>query len=137
MKEILFAFLCFVLFVGIVLAILFHKSIKNIKTILRQAADAREARRMAEEDEYFKRTSNKNYRQDETPKFKDDYFKGTEQEANRQQQAHTQQNTNTRHHTVETDSGVTIIDDRSSKKSDRKIFDDNEGEYIDFVEVEG
>ena len=28
----------------------------------------------------------------------------------------------------------TIIDTRSQKKSNKKIFDDNEGEYVDFVE---
>ena len=135
MKEILFFLLCLLLFFGIVLAILFHKSISNFRKIIKQAADAREARRMAQEDEYFKRTSNKYYREDDTPNFKEGYFKGTEHEAARRQQAQQQrQNTTARQHEVDTDSGVTIID-RGSKHGDRKIFDDGEGEYVEFEEV--
>ena len=61
MKEILVIILCFILFIGIVLAILFHEYIRNIKKMLRKAAEEREARRQAKEDEYFKRTSTKNY----------------------------------------------------------------------------
>lgn len=134
MKEILFFLLCALLFIGIVLAILFHKSIRNFRKFMKQVAEAREARRMAEEDEYFKRTSNKYYRENGTPNFKEDYFKGTEQEAARRHQAHQQQNTTARQRTVDTDSGVTIID-RGSKHGDRKIFDDGEGEYVEFEEV--
>ena len=36
---------------------------------------------------------------------------------------------------MQTDSGVTIIDDRGGKQADRKIFDDSEGEYVEFEEV--
>ena len=134
MKEILFTILSVILFVIIILAILFHKSIGQFKKILRQAADAREARRIAEEEEYFKRTSTKNYRRvdDDKPKFKDDYFKSNDAEKPRQQ---ARQQEATARRTTQTDSGVTIIDDRGNQQADRKIFDDNEGEYVDFVEV--
>ena len=129
----------FILFIIIVLAILFHKSISNFKKILQQAADARAARKQAEEDAYFKRTSTKNYRED-GPKFKDDYFKGTgtgtkeEPKTQSSQQQKPKQETTARQ-TVDKNSGVTIIDDRGKQQSDRKIFNDSEGEYVDFVEV--
>lgn len=139
----------FILFILIVLAIIYHKSLKNIKNIIQQAADARTARKIAEEEAYFKRTSTKHYHEEQKPNFKKDYFKGagTEEKPKAQTQAQGQpqpqpqqqqkpkQETTTRK-TVETDSGVTIIDDRNTqKKTDRKIFDDGEGEYVDFVEV--
>ena len=131
----------FALFIIIVLAILYHKSIKNFKKILQQAADARAARKIAEEEAYFKRTSTKHYREEAKPNFKKDYFKGTGTEEKPKAQAQAQQQQKpkqeaTARKTVETDGGVTIIDDRNTqKKTDRKIFDDSEGEYVDFVEV--
>ena len=147
MNGIITFLLGFVLFILIVLAIVFHKSIKNFKNIIQQAADAREARKIAEEEAYFKRTSTKHYREDNKPKFKEDYFKGTGESHNadprqrprpNQQQRpnpnQSPQQENTTRRTVETD-GVTIIDDRSNKPADRKIFNDGEGEYVDFEEV--
>ena len=131
MKEILTIILCFILFVGIVLAILFHEQVRKFKKILRHAADAREARKMAEEDEYFKRTSNKYYREDSQPKFQEDYFKSTEEQSKTSQK---KQEATTRR-TVETDSGVTIIDDRTRQKAGQKIFESGEGEYVEFEEV--
>jgi flagellar biosynthesis/type III secretory pathway M-ring protein FliF/YscJ len=143
MKEILTVVLCILLFIIIVLAILFHERVRNIRKVLKQAADAREARRQAKEDEYFKRTSTKNYKKDDTPKFKDDYFKSVDnqaetkdkkQETKKGSEQRRYEETTTRR-TVETGDGVTIIDDRGNQKSDRKIFDDNEGEYVEFEEV--
>ena len=151
MSSIITFLLGFALFVIIVLAIVFHKSLKNFKKVLQQVADAREARRVAEEEAYFKRTSTKHYREKEKPKFKEDYFKGTgdkqapdprqqhsgqaqQPRSGQNQQQKTKQETTTRR-TVDADSGVTIIDDRKIKPTDRKIFNDNEGEYVDFEEV--
>ena len=80
MKEVLTIILCFVLFVVIVLAILFHEYIRKFRKMLKQAAEEREARRQAKEDAYFKRTSNKYYqREEDKPKFKDDYFKSSDE----------------------------------------------------------
>lgn len=136
MKGVLTIVLCFLLFISIVLAILFHDRIRGLKKKLKQAADERAARKQAKEDEYFKRTSNKYYQKDSTPQFKDDYFKTQEEEPKpeKEQVKHKKKESAARH-TVNTGSGVTIIDDRNTQKSDRKIFDDNEGEYVDFVEV--
>ena len=143
MSGILGIFIGFVIFVLIVLAIVFHKSLKNFKTIVQQAADARAARKQAEEEAYFKRTSTKHYHEKKEPKFKKDYFKGVEEKTKKdfkQEQRPGQgqkpkQETNTRQ-TVDTGNGVTIIDDRAKQKADRKIFNDSEGEYVDFVEID-
>ena len=45
MKEIMLTILGVIVFILIVIAILFHKSISQFKKILKQAAEAREARR--------------------------------------------------------------------------------------------
>ena len=142
MNGILGFLIGFVLFVLIVLAILYHKSLKNIKNIIQQAIDARTARKIAEEDAYFRRTSTKHYHEEEKPDFKKDYFKGsgtekkTKAQAQQQQQPKPKQEKPTARRTVDANSGVTIIDDRANQKTDRKIFDGGEGEYVDFVEVE-
>ena len=126
--------LCFLIFITIVLAILFHDRVRNIKKKVQEVADARAARKQAEEDAYFKRTSNKYYHEEEEkPKFSNDYFK-TKEKPKEKQPEQPQQETTTRR-TVETSSGVTIIDDRADQQADRKIFNDSEGEYVDFVEV--
>lgn len=133
MKSILTIILCVILFIAIVLAIWFHEKVRNFKKVLKKAADERAARKMAEEDAYFKRTSIKNYREDDTPKFKDDYFKSADEEKPKPKQEEPKKEATARRTT--TDSGVTIIDDRSGQQADKKIFDDNEGEYVDYVEV--
>jgi len=135
MKEILTVILFVFIFMAIVLAILFHEKVRLIKQMLRQAAEARAARREAEEEEYFKRTSTKYYRkpEDEEPQFAKDYFKGTEQKPKEKSKQKQKAEATARHTT--TDSGVTIIDSRSEQKADHKIFDDSEGEYVEFEEV--
>ena len=132
MKGILTVILCIILFVGIVLAILFHETVRNFRKILQKAAEAREARRQAEEDAYFKRTSNKYYRE-EGPQFADDYFKG-DNEQEKYDRSRFNGNATSRPGT-ETGNRVTIIDSRQKSQSNKKIFDDNEGEYVDFEEV--
>ena len=135
MKEILTIILFALLFITIVLAILFHERVRNIKKMVQKAAEEREARKQAKEDEYFKRTSTKNYRKDEeAPKFDKDYFKSKEEAPTDQPKQESQKKATTRR-TTTTDSGVTIIDDRGDHKTDRKIFNDNEGEYVEFEEV--
>jgi len=139
MKEILIFIVCAVIFLTIVLAILFHERVRQLKQAFRQAAEARAARKQAEEDEYFKRTSTKNYRKEEKgPQFDKDYFKGTEgkpTDSDRQRQEQQQRQETDRRRTTQAADGVTIIDDRNAQKADRKIFDDSEGEYVEFEEV--
>lgn len=91
------------------------------------------------DEETFKRMADKHYRGDGSgPKFEKDYFKGTGTSRNgcgytkqqRQEYQHNQQQP----HTTTTDDGVTIIDNRQSNKADRKIFTQDEGEYVEFTE---
>ena len=130
MKAVLTVILCIVLFVGIVLAILFHETIRNLRKIIQKAADARDARRQAEEDAYFRRTSDKYYR-DEGPQFEDDYFKGNNEQS---KYDHSRYYGNaTSRQEMGTDDGVTVVDSR--RRAGKKIFDDSEGEYVEFEEV--
>lgn len=90
------------------------------------------------DEETFKRMADKHYRGDgEGPQFDRDYFKGSgttrkgtgprpDQRQRAQQQAREQQRTTT-------SEGVTIIDERSTDER-RKIFTQDEGEYVEFTE---
>jgi hypothetical protein len=99
-----------------------------------EKAAEKAARKAAAEEEYFRRTSTKNYR-DDKPKFKDDYFKSTTNKEQARQRQSGQGQPNTARKTT-TEDGVTIIDHRQEAPgTDRKIFDDNEGEYVEFEEV--
>jgi len=62
--------------------------------------------------------------------FSKDYFKSTDD--GKKKQSQTGKQTTTRKTT--TDSGVTIIDDRESEEK-KKIFDNNDGEYVEFEEI--
>jgi len=87
----------------------------------------RKAARGEVDDEEFQRMANKYYRKqdDGQPSFDKDYFKGRSRGS--------QQNGPT-HRTMRTAQGVTIIDQRDPNVADRKIFEHDEGEYVDFRE---
>ena len=73
------------------------------------------------------------YEERENPKreknpFGDDYFKGS---GGRQEQPQQKTKNNTARKTT-TSSGVTIIDER---EADKKIFNHDDGEYVEFEEV--
>lgn len=55
---------------------------------------------------------------------------------NRQFSGNAQQQATSQNRTTKTDSGETIIDTRSQEKLNRKIFNKDEGEYVDY-EVKG
>lgn len=83
-------------------------------------------------DEEFQRKSNKYYYQEQErrgPQFAKDYFKGSNNKSQQsyQQQAHQQKN-----YTTKTEDGHTIVDQREN--TNKKIFAQDEGEYVDFVE---
>ena len=61
--------------------------------------------------------------------FDKDYFKSS---GSKKQEPKAEKQTTTRKTT--TDSGVTIIDDRESEEK-KKIFDNNDGEYVEFEEI--
>ena len=133
-KILLFA----ILFVIIVLFILFYDRIRKMKIFRsdKEKAAERAARKAAKEEEYFRRTSQKHYRK-EAPKPEDlgkDYFKSTDDE---QTKAQAEAKKTARRETTSSD-GVTIIDERQPVESapkEKKIFDDSEGEYVEFEEV--
>lgn len=83
-------------------------------------------------DEAFQRMADKYYykkQQGQGPVFDEDYFKGDPNRTARHQQE--QQHQQHTRRTTQTADGFTIIDDRNPKK---KIFEKNEGEYVDYVE---
>jgi hypothetical protein len=89
-------------------------------------------------DDAFQRMANKYYyrnHKDDEPQFDSDYFKGNGTgPGNGKQKTNGQQGTKQRR-TTRTAQGVTIIDDRDPGVADRKIFTHDEGEYVDFKEV--
>ena len=85
---------------------------------------------MTEED--FERLSNRFYKKKDNINFDSDYFKGsgTQQQARPNQGRQRQQASRTTIHTAD---GVTIVDERTPQ-SNKKIFAQDEGEYVDFTE---
>lgn len=81
-------------------------------------------------EEEFERLSKKNYkRRDDDQQFDADYFKTTDNKQ-KQKQKKQQQATS---RTFRTADGITITDQRDSHR-DKKIFAQDEGEYVDFKE---
>ena len=83
-------------------------------------------------DEEFQRMANKHYRSnsDDGPHFDEDYFKGSSSAGGDRHQQRRQRRT------TRTASGVTIFDDRDPNVAQRKIFNHDEGEYVDFKETD-
>ncbi|MCR5270600.1 MAG: DUF4834 family protein [Prevotella sp.] len=83
-------------------------------------------------DEEFQRKSNKYYYQQQErqgPQFDKDYFKGS---SNQSQQNYQEQARQHKTYTTRTEEGHTIFDQREN--TSKKIFAQDEGEYVDFVE---
>ena len=86
------------------------------------------------DEETVRRMSDKYYKGDgDGPQFDKDYFKGTgssrQYRGNQQKRERPQESRRTT-----TAAGITIIDERSREEAERKIFTQDEGEYVDFVE---
>ena len=95
----------------------------------------REAMENSMQDDAFQRLADKNYyrkHRDQGPVFDEEYFKGDPNRTTRNQQEKKQQQQTRR--TTRTASGVTIIDDRTPDVANKKIFEKNEDEYVDYVE---
>ena len=90
-------------------------------------------------DEEFERLSKKFHKAGGTTfKFDNDYFKGastTQQQYQKQNGRNSQggQSLKQERSTFKTKEGVTIVDERSSQNS-KKIFAQDEGEYVEFTE---
>jgi biopolymer transport protein ExbB/TolQ len=116
---------------AIIILVVINFTYKNF----RQIREAFEERR--EMNQRMKEQKEKN-------PFGDDYFKSSDKGSKRQRQYDFQQKTTHQRKAEEpkettarkttTDSGVTIIDDRG--EVEKKIFDHNDGEYVEFTEVD-
>ena len=95
------------------------------------------------DDETFKKMADKHYRDYTGPgqQFERDYFKGAgttqgndgSAQYKWKQQREQQKAQQSQRRTTQTSEGVTIIDERSTEER-RKIFTQDEGEYVDFTE---
>ena len=128
MKFILALFGFFFLIVTGFMAVIVWKVRKRMRAI-------REAMENSMQDDAFQRMADKNYyrkHRDQGPVFDEEYFKGDPNRTTRNQQEKKQQQQTRR--TTRTASGVTIIDDRTPDVANKKIFEKNEDEYVDYVE---
>ena len=83
-------------------------------------------------DEEVERLSKKYYKQENRHNFSKNYFKRSESSTRSSQQQ--TGNDFRQYRTTRTSEGVTIIDDRDPNQAKRKIFNEGEGEYVDFQE---
>ena len=119
------------LFIFIFIAII---ALAVLRFIYKGVKYAKEAQQQYEDTggKRFNRREYIKYQQEKREKnpFGDDYFKSSDEGGTKKKG--TKQSTTRR--TTTTDSGVTIIDDRDMEEK-RKIFDHDDGEYTDFVEI--
>lgn len=123
MQYIIGIFLFGLIAIAIIVLVIVNFTYKGIRQ-MREAAEETFARKQKQKE------------QKEKNPFGEDYFKSSDSGSRSQRQYQqtgggTQQTKNTARRTT-TSSGVTIIDDRNE---DRKIFDSNDGEYVEFEEV--
>lgn len=125
MEFFLIIFVVFILIVAAVLLVALYYLRKGYRFIKRMTNGE-----MTEEE--FERLSKKNYRRrdNEGFDFDADYFKTTDKKQ-KQKKQNQQQSSN---RTFRTADGITITDQRNSHR-DKKIFAQDEGEYVDFKEV--
>lgn len=124
MEFFLIIFVVFILIVAAVLLVALYYLRKGYRFIKRMTNGE-----MTEEE--FERLSKKHYKRTEANDldFDDDYFKTTNKQQKQKKQS--QQQTNSR--TFRTADGITITDQRAPNR-DKKIFAQDEGEYVDFKE---
>ena len=126
MEFFLIIFVIFILIIAAVLLVVLYYLRKGYRFIKRMTNGE-----MTEEE--FERLSKKNYRRKDFDDldFDADYFKTTDKNQKQKKQKKNQQQTSSR--TFRTADGITITDQRTSNR-DKKIFAQDEGEYVDFKE---
>ncbi len=119
-------FLIAVVAVFVLAALLYiRKKVIRIKKIMTGDLD---------DEEMFKRMADKHYRGNANdPKFGKDYFKSAGSTSGKK---YKQQQQTTHRTTTTTADGVTIIDDRPHEDRRNKIFNEGEGEYVDYEVVD-
>ena len=126
MEFFLIIFVIFILVIAAVLLVVLYYLRKGYRFIKRMTNGE-----MTEEE--FERLSKKNYRRKDFDDldFDADYFKTTDKNQKQKKQKKNQQQTSSR--TFRTADGITITDQRNSHR-EKKIFAQDEGEYVDFKE---
>ena len=127
MRFLLALFGFFFLIVTGLMAVIVWKVRKRMRSI-------REAMEDSMQDDAFQRMADRNYykkHREQGPVFDEEYFKGDPNRTARNQQERKQQQTRRTTHTA---GGVTIIDDRAPDVANKKIFEKNDDEYVDYVE---
>ena len=147
MEIIIGAIVFGLIIIAIIVMVVINFTYRGVKKMREQMDDDR-YRQMKEKEQkekhpfgkdYFKSAAPKkqqaprpaNKSQEEKPKQQE---RPKPQEQARQQTAEQDFQKETARRTVTTDSNVTIIDDRQTGDK-RKIFDDKDGEYVEFEEV--
>ena len=120
---ILFILIAIAIAVAVVLRFM-YKGVRNMKEIQEEIINT--GGKKFSRQEYIRYQRGKNGKNP----FSKDYFKSTDDSQKRNWKA--EKKTTTRKTT--TDSGVTIIDDRETEEK-KKIFDHNDGEYVEFEEI--
>lgn len=107
------------------------KSIKDAKKAVEEAADLREQRLRNETGRKRQQYSQRQQPQQQTEQRTQD--SQYDQRSQNSQRSQTAQNDNARR--TETATGETIIDHHQESREKNKIFDDEEGEYVEYTEV--
>jgi len=119
-------FLLFIFFVIVLILMLTGRYIlKKIKEFRKAAEDA------AEQQAFRYRTETGRQRQ-QYGKSQQNKYSQTQRNTQNNTQSNTKSEQEARH--TRTASGETIIDNRHQEREERKIFDDDEGEYVEFTE---
>lgn len=107
------------------------KSIKDAKKAVEEAADLREQRLRNETGRKRQQYSQRQQPQQQTgQRTQDSQY---DQRSQNSQRSQTAQDDNARR--TETATGETIIDHHHESRENKKIFDDEEGEYVEYTEV--
>lgn len=118
---ILFIFFVIVFFVLLSWSLIV-KTIRNMRRAVQDAADLKEQRMR---DEVGRQRQQYSQRQQPKNTQNTQYSQSTRQEEPQQENARRTQ----------TATGETIIDHHHEKRENQKIFDDNDGEYVEFEEA--
>ena len=117
-----------IIFIAIVAAVvlsLMYKGIRNLRDAQEQFMNSGGKKYSRQEYIRYQRE------QRERNPFDKDYFKSSD--SKKKEESKAQKETTTRR-TTTTNSGVTIIDDRETEEK-KKIFDNSDGEYVEYEEV--
>ncbi len=141
MEIIIGAIVFGLIIIAIIVMVVINFTYRSVKKMREQIEDDR-YHHMKEKEQKEKHPFGKDYFKSAAPKKqqtarpvnKSQEEKPKQQEQPRQQTAEPNFQKETARKTVTTDSNVTIIDDRKTSDK-RKIFDDKDGEYVEFEEI--